>query len=249
MIGIIGGSGLNTFENIEDIKSKKIDTVYGEPSSALTTGTLHNHSIVFLARHGTPHSIPPHKINYRANIDALKQLGVTKIIAVAAVGGITSRMHPGALVIPDQIIDYTWSREHTFFDGGASVVYKGVQHIDFTDPYTLDIRMQLIKTANEEKLKVVDRGVYAATQGPRLETAREIKKLAYDGCDIVGMTGMPEASLAREAGLDYACCAVVANWAAGREAGIISMEEIEKNLSVSMDKVYRLITGYVRTTD
>jgi 5'-methylthioinosine phosphorylase len=176
-------------------------------------------------------------VNYRANIWALREAGVRNVIAVAAVGGIHQDMQPGRLAIPDQIIDYTWSRKHTYFESELSEV----THIDFTSPYSEKIRNQLITSARELDLQAVEDGVYAATQGPRLETAAEIDRLERDGCNIVGMTGMPEAALARELGMDYAHCAVIANRAAGRGTGTISMEDIEKNLASGMERVRQLL--------
>jgi 5'-methylthioinosine phosphorylase len=193
--------------------------------------------VVFLPRHGTAHTIPPHEVNYRANLWALQHIGITKIIAVAAVGGITAAMVPSALVIPDQIIDYTWSRQHTFFQGDLTKV----THVDFTRPYSEELRTTLLQAGRAAELNLHDGGTYGATQGPRLETAAEITRMERDGCDIVGMTGMPEAALARELDLSYAACAVVANWAAGRGAGEISMDDIERNLKVGMDRLRALL--------
>jgi 5'-methylthioinosine phosphorylase len=192
-----------------------------------------------LARHGTPHIIPPHKVNYRANLWSLKELGAKNVIAVAAVGSIYQEMRPTDLVIPDQIIDYTYSREQTYFAENLT----HVTHIDFTYPYCEDLRHQLIAAAKSQKFSVHYHGVYGATQGPRLETAAEIDRIERDGCNIVGMTGMPEATLARELELCYATCAVVANFAAGRNRGAqITMTEIETNLKQGTENVRQLLT-------
>ena len=222
-IAIIGGTGLYSLENVEITRRETVATPYGEPSSPLSYGVLSGHEVVFLARHGDEHTIAPHKINYRANMWALKNAGVEKIIAIAAVGGIREDLKPGCLAIPDQIIDYTYSRKHTFFDDFS----ESIAHIDFTWPYCEDLRQDLIKAAIDVDISISDKATYAATQGPRLETAAEIDRLEQDGCDVVGMTGMPEAALARELELCYASCVVVANMGAGRGEGEISMQEIE----------------------
>jgi 5'-methylthioinosine phosphorylase len=203
----------------------------------LVHGTLCDRNLVFLPRHGSGHTIPPHKINYRANIWALHHIGVQKVVGVAAVGGIHRDMGPLTLVIPDQIIDYTHGRPHTFFEQDLT----HVTHIDFTFPYCEGLRQGLLAAARDLGEPVWAGGTYGATQGPRLETAREVERLERDGCDIVGMTGMPEAALARELDICYACCALVVNWAAGKGEGIISLQEIEDNLRLGMEKVRRLL--------
>ncbi len=225
-LAIIGGTGLTRLAHLEIERRERVSTPYGEPSAALVFGRLHEQEMVFLARHGDPHINPPHKVNYRANLWALKHVGVTSVLAVAAVGGIRADMIPGRLVMPDQIIDYTYSRAHTFFEDDL----EHVTHIDFTRPYSQWLREKVLTAAKVAGIAVIDGGVYGCTQGPRLETAAEIVRLERDGCDLVGMTGMPEAALARELDLDYACCAVVANWAAGKQAGEITLVEIEANL-------------------
>jgi len=239
-IAIILGSGQSLLNSGEPNEVPET-TSYGDTSGPLITTTLGKQQVVLLARHGNDHSIPPHKINYRANILALKNAGIKKIIAIAAVGGISTNMSPGTLVLPDQLIDYTWGREHTF-NGNINGVDEGVEHIDFTYPYESELRELFVQAASSSNTPLVIGGVYAAVQGPRLETAQEIQRVARDGCDLVGMTGMPEASLAREASIEYICCAVVANWAAGVEDGIISMQEIRDTLAQSMQQVNRLLT-------
>ncbi len=235
---IIGGTGLTSLNGLEIVRREVVNTPYGEPSGPLIHGELLGHRVVFLPRHGSGHTIPPHKINYRANIWALKSIGVEKVIAINAVGGIDSRLTPGCLVFPDQIIDYTWSRTNTYFEEGLT----NVVHIDFTRPYCEELREQLIQAAEAAGLNAVPSGTYGATQGPRLETAAEINRLENDGCHLVGMTGMPEAALAREQELCYATCAVVANMAAGRGGNeIISMELIEQHLKSGMQQVCRLL--------
>ncbi len=236
-LAIIGGTGLTSLKTLEITRREVVHTPYGEPSGPLTRGVLGGKEVVFLARHGYGHTIPPHKVNYRANLWALKQIGVKKVVAVAAVGGIRTDMVPGSIAIPDQIVDYTWSRNHTYFENDLT----HVTHIDFTEPYCEELRAILLKACHNAGLPVIENGTYGATQGPRLETAAEINRLERDGCHIVGMTGMPEAALAREAELCYAACAVVANWAAGRGDGGISMEEIELHLKAGMEKVRTLL--------
>lgn len=240
-LAIIGGTGLTSLKNLEIERREVMHTPYGEPSGPLVHGKLCGREVVFLPRHGSAHTIPPHEVNYRANLWALQNIGITKIIAVAAVGGITADMQPCTLVIPDQIIDYTWSRQHTFFQGTLAEV----THIDFTQPYNSELRAALLKGGASANLKLHDGGTYAATQGPRLETAAEVIRLERDGCDIVGMTGMPEAALARELQLSYATCAVVANWAAGKGPGEISMDEIDRNLKAGMDQVRALLESTI----
>ena len=239
-LAIIGGTGLRTLKSLEITQRQVVHTPYGEPSGPLTHGVLSGKKVVFLARHGYRHTIPPHEINYRANLWALKHTGATRVIAVAAVGGIRADLAPGSIVIPDQIIDYTAGRAQTFFETGQAPV----THIDFTHPYSERLRSILIKGCAAGKLAICTRATYGATQGPRLETAAEINRMERDGCDIVGMTGMPEASLARELEMDYAACAVISNPAAGRGPGNITMQEIEENLKIGMERV-RLLLEYV----
>jgi 5'-methylthioinosine phosphorylase len=243
-LAIIGGTGLTSLQNLEIVRRETLHTPFGEPSGPLTYGVLGTTEVVFLARHGDAHTIAPHRVNYRANLWALKEAGARRIIAVCAVGGISKDMPPRALAIPDQIIDYTWSREHTFFDTGLSQV----THIDFTRPYCEDLRGVLIAAAAAAGIEVIPHGTYGATQGPRLETAAEINRMERDGCDMVGMTGMPEAALARELDLCYAHCAVSANWSAGRSKGIIEMHEIEASLERSMQEVRRLLVKVLVNT-
>jgi len=235
-VAVIGGSGLPKLEGLRPLPTEDGVTPYGPPSAPLLRGEYAGRPIIFLARHGDGHTIPPHRINYRANLWALKAAGATGVIAVAAVGGISPSMVPERLAIPDQIIDYTHGRDHTYTEGGAD----GVRHVDFTHPYDEGVRRLLIEAGRG--LEVVPAAVYGATQGPRLETAAEIARLARDGCDIVGMTGMPEAALARELELPYACLAVVANWAAGRGGQErISMAAIEHHLATGMAKARQLL--------
>jgi 5'-deoxy-5'-methylthioadenosine phosphorylase len=237
-LAIIGGSGLTRLKDLKITRREVIRTPHGEPSAPMVYGELAGREIVFLPRHGSGHTIPPHEVNYRANIWALKQVGVSKVIAVNAVGGISADyLVPGTLVISDQIIDYTWGRAHTFF--GSE--HKQVTHVDFTSAYCEALREKLIAAAARARLDVKRKGCYGATQGPRFESAAEIRRLERDGCDIVGMTGMPEAALARELELCYASVAVVVNPAAGKATGEISLKEIERNLETGMSKVRTLL--------
>lgn len=236
-IGIIGGSGLDRMGVLTQVREHRVRTAWGEPSSPILEGELFGTPVLFLPRHGADHHLPPHRINYRANIAALRECGVRDILGVAAVGGIGPDCGPGAIVIPDQLVDYTWGREHTFHDGLGS----GVEHIEFESPYDSGLRECLLTAASSLGIAVVDGGCYGATQGPRLETAAEIARMARDGCTLVGMTGMPEAALAREAGLAYACCALSVNWAAGLSTTPITMEEIVRELNEGMGTIVRLL--------
>ena len=242
-IAIIGGSGLSKLPEVKINDEIIIDTPWGKPSAPIIIGEINKTNIIFLPRHGNDHAIPPHKINYRANIWALNKINTSKIISVNTVGGITESMNPETIIVPDQIIDYISGRESTFYEEDL----EDVKHIDFTMPYAETLRDQLIKAAQAIKLKIYTKGVYGVTQGPRLETAAEISRLERDGCDIVGMTGMPEASLARELGLDYACCALIVNCAAGKSDMPITMEIIEKNLKNGLNNIKLLIAEILRS--
>ncbi len=234
-IGVIGGSGLTSLKQLQITHREVVNTPYGEASAPLTHGRLGNLELLFLPRHGSGHNIPPHRINYRANIWAMKELGVEQIIGFATVGGITQP--PQAMVIPDQLIDYSWGREHTFFDGEDGQV----AHVDFTSPYCDELRNTLTTAALNAGIDIVTEGVYGVIQGPRLETAAEINRLQMDGCDIVGMTALPEAALAREKGLCYATCAIVVNWAAGKGDGAITQELIDEHLKIAIETKGRLL--------
>jgi len=245
MFAIIGGSGLVKLSALESPRRRVMRTPYGEPSGALTFGALAGQEVVFLARHGYAHTIAPHEINYRANIWALKDLEVEGIFALASVGGIREDLGPGVLAVPDQIIDYTHSRDATFFQGSGSAV----THVDFTHPYSADLRSRLLGAARGIGETVADGGVYACTQGPRLETAAEIDRLQRDGADLVGMTGMPEAALARELEIPYAALAVVVNHAAGRGSSRerIEMSELEEVLGETMVRAVRILEASLRS--
>jgi len=238
---IIGGTGLTQMEGLIITSTKDLETPFGSPSAPYVIGSINGKEIIFLARHGNPHIIPPHKINYRANIWGLKQLGVSEIIAVAAVGGITSEMAPAHIALPDQIIDYSYGREHSFFSDNLECV----THIDFTFPYNEKLRQSLIKIASSKHISLTKTATYGCTQGPRLESAAEITRMERDGCDLVGMTAMPEAALAKELDIAYASIAVIANWAAGKSEGEISMQEIEYFVQKGMENVSQLLKTYI----
>jgi 5'-methylthioinosine phosphorylase len=238
MLAIIGGSGLTRLSTLAVAHREVVRTPWGEPSSALLFGQIAGRNAVFLARHGHGHTIPPHRVNYRANLWALKERGATAVVAVASVGGI--REAPaGALILPHQVIDYTHGRPSTFFDGGDGKVV----HVDFTHPYSPALRATCLAAAAAAGIALADGGVYGAVSGPRLETAAEIDRMERDGATLVGMTGMPEAALARELDLPYAAICVVVNQAAGRgdSAVEISMDGIADVMEAGMAKVRRLL--------
>ena len=246
MLAIIGGSGFYELaQDFELDETASPDTPHGATSAELLLGRWHGLPVVFLPRHGPGHHVPPHRINYRANIWALNQLGVTRIISINAVGGITSNLPPLTLVVPDQIIDYTSARESSFFDGDDGEV----RHIDFSWPYSADLRAMLLRAARQTGQTLVDSATYGCTNGPRLESIAEIARLKNDGCHIVGMTGMPEAALSRELQIEYASLALVVNWAAGIGALEISMDEILHNIDSGMRNVITLlveVTGLLK---
>ena len=231
-LAIIGGTGLYRLAELQDIETHQPVTRYGALSGPIRVGTLAGRRVAFLARHGEGHSVPPHKVNYRANLAALRSLGATRVLALNTVGGISDGFGPRVLACPDQLIDYTWGRISTLCEEeGTEVV-----HVDFGDPYTPSLRQEILSAARATGVALVDGGCYGATQGPRLETRAEIARMRRDGCDLVGMTGMPEAGLAREFGLEYACLAIVANWAAG--AGpvadeVITLDDVFANVAAA----------------
>lgn len=229
-LAIIGGTGVYKLAALRDPQAVEGDTPWGRPSGPVRVGTLAGRRVAFLARHGEGHALPPHRVNYRANLWQLRHLGATRVLAVNTVGGITERYGPQVLGLPDQLIDYTWGRASSFWDDEGGELL----HVDFGDPYTPSLRAAVLAAAAKAGVPLVDGGCYGATQGPRLETKAEIARMRRDGCDLVGMTGMPEAGLARELGLDYACLAIVANWAAGcGDAGEITLEEVLANVEAA----------------
>lgn len=238
MFAIIGGSGLYSLGDEFELEAQVTrNTIYGNTSSDILIGTWNSRPIAFLPRHGPGHRVPPHRINYRANIWALREQGVERIISINAVGGIADNMPPTTLVLPDQIIDYSSGREASFFDGEDGVV----KHVDFTWPYSHELRLLIAETARHTGIHLVNGATYACTNGPRLETAAEISRLCNDGCHIVGMTGMPEAVLARELEIEYASLALVVNWAAGIEDRPIAMEEILRNMEQGLQQLKPLL--------
>lgn len=244
VLGIIGGSGLDRMDVLRISRMETVSTPYGEPSAPLKHGCLQDGPVIFLPRHGDDHAIAPHRINYRANLWALQAAGVRHVVAVCSVGGIAGSLPAGTLVVPDQIIDYTHGREATYFDG----IGQPLHHIDFTMPFCDELRTRLLEAGRSIGLDVRDGGTYAATQGPRLETAAEIRRMARDGADVVGMTGMPEAALARELGLCYAMIAVVVNPAAGLGSSTqaVSLADIHAVSAAAMQDVCRLLSALVR---
>lgn len=246
LCAIIGGSGLYCLgESYHAEKRVKAQTPYGVVSAEIETGRYGDRPLVFIPRHGREHTVAPHKVNYRANIWALHNAGVTKVIAVNAVGGIGADFSPGTMAVPDQLIDYTFNREHSFFDGES----QPLKHIDFTWPYSSSLRQQIIGVAARKNMPLVTQGTYGCTNGPRLETAAEVRKIAADGCHMIGMTGMPEAALAREMGLDYAAIALVVNWCAGLQDVELSMDEIKQILDQEVDRVRQLALSVVEEMD
>ena len=241
ILGIIGGTALPTLSGLENPQQQTIATPYGEPSAPVLRAKLNKVELAFLPRHGQQHTIAPHRINYRANIYALHACGVKHILSLASVGGIGKKYAPGRLLVPQQLIDYTYGREQSFFTDAFAVT----KHIDFTEPYSATLRQTILTAAAEHNISLLDGGVYGVTQGPRLETAAEIHRLKRDGCDVVGMTGMPEAALARELEIDYACCAIVVNWAAGLSSQVITLEDIQSVIHDSAEQLADLIRAVV----
>ena len=254
-LAIIGGSGLDNLALSNEIEPIFQDTPYGSHSAPIMMGRLliendssstnvsQTDQIIFLPRHGADHKVPPHLVNYRANIWALKQLGVERILACSVVGGISQLMSPGTFVIPNQIVDYTYGREHTFFDG----TNQDLCHVDFTEPYSKTLRQRLLTYFNGCELPYQSEVVYGCTQGPRLETAAEIKRMRNDRCDVVGMTAMPEAVLAREMGMEYVGLSLVVNWAAGVKEGISSIDEITKTIGTGMQRLTSCLPELIRS--
>jgi 5'-methylthioinosine phosphorylase len=241
-LAVIGGTGVYRLAALEDVEARHFDTPYGAPSGPLRIGRLGGNRIAFLARHGEGHALPPHRVNYRANLHALRQAGAQRVLALNTVGGITEAYGPRVLACPDQLIDYTWGRESSFWDGEGEAL-----HVDFGHPYSPMFRHKLLAAARVTGARVVEGGCYGATQGPRLETSAEIARMRRDGCDLVGMTGMPEAALARELGLEYACLAIVANWAAGcGDAQEITLAEVLDNVAAASAGLPELVGELAR---
>ena len=239
-LAVIGGTGVYALAELADVETFDLRTRFGAPSGPVRVGTLAGRRVAFLARHGEGHGVPPHRINYRANLAALQQAGATRVLALNTVGGITRDWGPGVLGCPDQLVDYTWGRISTLCEEPGSEVL----HVDFGEPYAPGLRRQLLEAAGRAGVAMVDGGCYGATQGPRLETRAEIARMRRDGCDLVGMTGMPEAGLARELGLEYACLAIVDNWAAGAgpdPGEVITLDEVLANVRAATANVSRVL--------
>ena len=239
-IALIGGTGLNNWAEMSVVEERSVDTPYGAPSAALRFGTVCGAEVCFLARHGDGHKIPPHAINYRANLWALKHSGVSAVVAVAAVGSLDDRFEPGAVALPNDLIDYTWGRAHSYSDTADDAL----QHVEMTPAYATDLRNALHRAAQDSETPLLADGVLGVTQGPRLETAAEVRRLRRDGCTMVGMTGMPEAALARELDLPYACLAVSVNWGAGMVDGDIHAQ-IEASIASGMSRVQRILAAFL----
>ena len=243
-LAVIGGTGVYRLHGLDWLDAVSCQTAYGQPSGPIRIADIQGCRVAFLARHGEDHSLPPHRVNYRGNLKALQQLGVGRVLAINTVGGITGAYGPRVLAMPDQLIDYTWGRISTFSEEPGSEVL----HVDFGDPYTPSLRLQLLQACRQAAVTVVDGGCYGATQGPRLESRAEISRLRRDGCDLVGMTGMPEAGLARELGLEYASLCVVANWAAGCGGQVeeITLEEVLANVESVSGQLLPIIAALLK---
>lgn len=252
-VAVIGGTGLSQLAGMDVLAEHRLETPFGMTSSPVLEGRYADCLVYFLPRHGADHGIAPHKINYRANIWALMQLGIEQVVAINAVGGIHPDAGPEAIILPDQIVDYSYGRDHTFFDGcpelkGRSLGdlhFDDVHHIDFTYPYSDELRQQLLQAGVDAKLTLVSQGVYGCTQGPRLETAAEVRRCQRDGCDVVGMTGMPEAALARELQLEYASVCLSVNWGAGLTEELISLDDIHRVITRGIGRVEELLQTFL----
>lgn len=238
-LGLIGGTGLTEWQ--DDVERLDIDTPFGAASDPIRVIPIGGVRLLFLPRHGSPHRFPPHRVNYRANMWALKHAGAEQVLAVSAVGGITGQYSPGTLAVPDQLVDFSWGREHSYHDSPDVPLV----HVDFTHPYEGDLRRRVLDAARQASIGVVDGACIAVFQGPRLESAAEIAMARNAGCDLAGMTSLPEAGLARELGIDYAGLAVVSNWAAGVGGESISEDDIAQTLKEPMSRVRRLLDALV----
>lgn len=238
-LALIGGTGLTELEDSVDVLD--VETPFGAPSDPIRVLRCEPVRLLFLPRHGSPHRYPPHRVNYRANLWALKEAGADHVLAVSAVGGISEGYGPGTLVASDQLVDFTWGREHTFHDSPEMPLV----HVDFTHPYEGPLRERLLEAAGRAAVDVVDGGCIGVFQGPRLESAAEIRMAGRAGCDMAGMTSLPEAGLARELGLDYAGLAVVSNWGAGVHGSRVSEDDIAETLKEPMARVRSVVAALV----
>ena len=246
-LAIIGGSLLKEISNLSNVTEERIKTPFGLPSDNFISGEINDFEVVYFNRHGVSHHIAPHQINYKANMFVLKILDVTHIVSITAVGGITEKMSPMKWVVPDQIIDYTHGRMHTYNDGND----KEVQHIDFSYPFDETLSKNIARAIEMESCDYESQATYGVTQGPRLETVAEIRRMQRDGCDIVGMTAMPEAAFARELDMKYATLSLVVNWAAGKSDGadatpeLVSMDEIKQRISEGNETTEKIIQNVI----
>ncbi len=239
-LALVGGTGLTELD--ENVKSISVDTPYGAPSAPIREVQSGPVRLLFLPRHGNPHRFPPHCVNYQANMWALREVGADHVLAVSAVGGVCEPYGPATLAVPDQLIDYTWGRNHTFCDSE----HVELEHVDFTQPYEGPLRRTLLKAARDSSIEVVDGGCIGVFQGPRLESSAEVEKARRDGCHMAGMTSLPEAGLARELGLDYAGLAVVSNWGAGVTGKPLSEDDIAETLKEPMMSVRALVRALLK---
>lgn len=238
--GIIGGTGVYDPDMLSNVYETSVKTAFGNVD--VKVGSYNGRDVVFICRHGFNHSVPPHLINYKANIAALKLLGVKRVITTSAVGTLNESMPPGSLILLDQFIDLTSGREATFFNGGD----EGVIHLDYTNPYCESLKGYILRAADDIGMDVVPGGCYVCTQGPRFETAAEIRMMKMMGADVVGMTNVPEVVLAREAEMCYASIAMATNWAAGMSDQPLTHEEVVDFMSDNVSKFKKLI---LRTVD
>lgn len=242
---LIIGSGFDGFDGFGDAKSESVvSTRFGIPSAPVRRVRVGVQTLLTIARHGDEHTIPPHAINYRANLLALSNAGATAVIAINTVGVVSDVRESGEIAVPDQILDYTFGREHTIYEGTDG----HVEHIDFTDPFSDPLRTGLLAAAAVAGIDCFDGGVYAATQGPRLESAAEVDRLERDGADYVGMTAMPEAALAAELGLKYACLALIVNRAAGRGDRPIH-DDVESSTLVARTRAKSLLNTFFEAVE
>ena len=236
---ICGSTGLDLAGDFEPADTPP--SPYGQPSEPPRVGRIEGTEVLVLARHGVPHRLAPHLVNYRANIDVLHRLGVTRVLSLNTVGGIHPQAVTGAIVVPDQVIDYTWGREQTFSDGHELL------HVPFTEPFDAALRQQVLAVGRQAGIELLDGGVYGCTQGPRFETVAEIDRMERDGCTLVGMTVMPEAALAREKGMAYCSLSLVVNPAAGRAVNAIDLDAIAAVCQQGLARFEALLRGFFQS--
>ena len=241
MFGIIGGNSLPKLSRLEKVTQKIIRTPYGLPSTPVLFGRLGANEVAFIARHGYGHMILPHRVNYRANLWALSQVGVRQVVSVVSVGGFSHPYSPHQIVLPDQLIDYTRGRSDSLSD----TTFAAQVFLDFTEPYSASMRQALESSAKKSQIDIINQGTYAVTQGPRLDTAAEVARYESDGANFVGMTGMPEAIIAKELSLEYAALCIVSNWAAGRGDSTEKVTPIflQDSFGDLSDKIHLLLTN------